>query len=297
MDLESVRMFVRVADLASFTRAGEQLGVPKARVSLRVKALEAELGSRLLQRTTRAVRLTPDGEQFLTRARLLVDEADDLSTMFQATSTLRGRVRIDLPIAFARTFILPRVPELLAQHPQLELVVSTTDRRVDLVREGFDCVLRIGALVESGLVARKLGVLPMVNCASPGYVRRFGVPRVIEDLDHHQIVHYSLTLGGDGPDFEYRKGTRWVTRPMRSVITVNNTDAYLSACVAGLGIIQAPRSGMQESLQRGLIVEVLPELTCEPLPVSLVHSHGRGVPKRVRAVMSFLAHAMEPALA
>jgi DNA-binding transcriptional LysR family regulator len=279
MDLESVRMFVKVADLASFTRAGEQLGMPKARVSLRVKALEAELGSRLLQRTTR------------------VDEADDLSTMFQATSALRGRVRIDLPIAFARTLVIPRVPELLAQHPHLELLVSTTDRRVDVVREGFDCVLRVGTLVDSGLVCRRLGTLPMMNCASPGYVRKLGMPKAIEDLDRHVVVHYSLSLGGDESNFEYRKGNRWVTRPVRNVITVNNTDAYLSACVAGLGIIQAPRYGMAESLRRGLVVEVLPEHTCEPLPVSLVHSHGRGVPKRVRAVMSFVAQAMEPALA
>lgn len=294
MELESVRIFVKVADLASFTRAGEQLGLPKSRVSLRVKALEAELGSRLLQRTTRAVRLTPDGEQFLARARILVDEVDELSTMFQATSTLRGRVRVDLPIAFARTFVLPRLPELLTKHPQLELLVSTTDRYVDIVREGFDCVLRIGALQDSGMVARRLGVLSMMNYASAGYIRRFGLPRTVEDLDRHQLVHYSTMLGGHEPCFEYRRAGRWVTRPMRSVLTVNNTDAYESACVAGLGIIQAPRHG--DHVTRGQLVEILPEHTCEPLPVSLVHGHGRDVPKRVRAVLSFLASCMAPAV-
>jgi len=296
MDLESVRILLKVADLASFTRAAEQLGMPKSRVSLHVKDLESELGSKLLQRTTRVVRPTPDGEQFLARAKLLVEEADELGAMFQATSTLRGRVRLDLPIAFARNLIIPRLPDFLALHPHLDLVLSTTDRRVDVVREGFDCVLRIGTLPLSGLVAKRLGVLPMVNCASPSYIRKFGMPRSIADLDHHHIVHYSLTLGGEEPCFEYLKKGRFVTRPMRSVITVNSTDAYSSACLAGLGIVQAPRFGVEESLQRGTLVEVLPEHTSESMPVSLVHSHGRAMPKRVRAVMTWLAQTMTPTL-
>jgi DNA-binding transcriptional LysR family regulator len=123
------------------------------------------------------------------------------------------------------------------------------------------------------------------------------MPRRIADLDQHQLVHYSLSLGGDEPSFEYREGGKWVERPMRSVVTVNNTDAYRAACIAGLGIIPAPRVGMHEALRLGQLVEVLPDFTCQPLPVSLVHSHQRGVPKRVRAVMTFLSDAMAPAFA
>lgn len=295
MELENLRIFVKVAELTSFSRAAEQLGMPKSRVSLHVKALEAELGSRLLQRTTRAVRPTPDGEQFFARAKALVDEADELASMFHATSTLRGRVRIDLPITFARNVIIPRLPELLAQHPQLELVVSTTDRRVDVVRDGFDCVMRIGALADSGLTARRLGELRMTNCASPAYLRRHGTPRTLDDLSRHLLVHYSLT-GGDEPSFEYPHQGGYRARPMRAVVTVNNADAFRTACIAGLGIIQAPRVGMEEPFTSGQLVEILPDLTCEPMPVSLVHGHGRSVPKRVRAVMSWLAQVMEPAL-
>lgn len=295
MDLENVRLFVKVAELASFTRASEQLSVPKSRVSLRIKALETEVGSRLLQRTTRAVRLTQDGEQFFARARLLVDEADDLSTMFQVTSTLRGRVRVDLPIAMARQYVLPRLPELLALHPQLELVISTTDRRVDIVREGFDCVLRVGTMKSSGLVAKRIGVLKMANYVSPGYLRKYGTPRSIADLDSHLLVHYSQALSGDEPTFEYEKNGRWLQHPMRSIVTVNNTDAYASACVAGLGIIQVPRMGKLRWLEQGSLVEVLPAHTCQPMPVSLVHAHARNVPKRVRAVLAFLTTALQPA--
>jgi DNA-binding transcriptional LysR family regulator len=296
MDLEAVRVFVKVAELASFTRAAEQLGTTKSRASLCVRALEQELGSPLLQRTTRAVRLTPDGEQLLSRARRLVLEADDIAAMFQAPSTLRGRVRVDLPVNLARDVIIPRLPELLAAHPGLDMLVSTTDRRVEVVREGFDCVLRIGALADSGLVAKRLGVLPTMSYASPAYLRKYGVPRAIDDLDRHYVVHYSLSLGGDEATFEYRDGDRFRERPMRSLVTVNSADAYEAACQAGLGIIQAPRRGRGDALQRGLLVEVLPDFPCAPMPVALVHAHGRNVPKRVRAVMAWVAQIVQPLL-
>jgi DNA-binding transcriptional LysR family regulator len=296
MDLEAVRIFVKVAELSSFTRAAEQLGMPKSRVSLHVSALEEEVGSRLLQRTTRVVRPTPDGEQFLVRARRLVAEADELAAMFQAPSTLRGRVRIDLPVTIARDLIIPRLPELLAAHPSLEILLSTTDRRVELVREGFDCVLRIGALPDSALIAKRLGAFSMMNYASPAYLRKYGVPRTIDDLDRHYVVHYSLSLGGDEPTFEYKDGDRYRERPMRSFVTVNNVDAYEAACAAGLGIIQAPRRGFREAVERGLLIEVLPELLCAPMPVALVHGHGRNVPRRVRAVMAWLGQIVEPYL-
>jgi DNA-binding transcriptional LysR family regulator len=296
MDLEAVRIFAKVAELRSFTRAGEHLGLSKSRVSLRLSALEADLGSRLLQRTTRAVQLTSDGEQFLARARRLLAEADELAGMFQAPSALRGQVRVDLPISFARDVIIPRLPELLGAHPQLELLLSTTDRRVDLVREGFDCVMRIGNLPDSGLVEKKLGALRMVNCASPAYLARHGVPRSLGDLDQHLVVHYSLRFGADEPSFEYRDGARVRELPMRSAITVNSADAYRAACLAGLGIIQAPRTGMREALASGVLIEVLPELVSAPMPVALVHGHARNLPRRVRAVMTWLAEVMRPHL-
>ncbi|HEY0468574.1 MAG TPA: LysR family transcriptional regulator, partial [Polyangiaceae bacterium] len=248
MDLDSVRVFLKVAELGSFTRAGEHLGLSKARASIRVQELEAALGSRLLHRSTRTVRLTTDGEQFLLRARRLVSDADELASMFSAPSNLRGRVRLDLPVQFARNVIIPRLPEFLANHPQLEMLVSTTDRRVDLLREGFDCVLRVGALSDSGLVAKRLGVLEMMNCASPRYLEKYGTPRSISDLGQHLLVHYSLTFAGEAPSFEYFDGSAYRELAMRSAVTVNSTDAYHAACLAGLGIIQSPRTGMAASL-------------------------------------------------
>jgi DNA-binding transcriptional LysR family regulator len=296
MQLDTLKIVVKVAELGSFTRAGEHLGLSKARVSIRVQELESELGSRLFQRSTRAVRPTPDGEQFLIRARRLVLDAEELTAMFQAPSTLRGSVRVDLPVAFARNLFIPRLPEFLAAHPQLEVLMSTTDRRVDLVREGFDCVLRIGTLPDSGLVSRRLGVLPMMNCASPAYLLKHGTPRTLEDLDQHLLVHYSLRFGADTPGFEYRNGSTYQERPMRSILTVNSADAYLAACIAGFGIIQVPRTGMAPSIAAGDLIEILPDHTCEPMPVSIVHGHGRNVPKRVRVLMNWLIQTLEPHL-
>lgn len=296
VDLDSLKIFVKVAELGSFTRAGEHLGLSKARVSLRLKALEEELGARLLQRSTRVVRLTPDGEALLPRARRLALEADEIGAMFRATGAMRGRVRIDLPVRFARDVIIPRLPELLARHPELEVLVSTTDRRVEPLREGFDCVLRVGAPGDTGLVGRRLGVLRMMNCASPSYLRERGTPRRLEDLDRHLVVHYSSTLGADAPSFEYPHEGGYREKPMRSVVTVNSVDAYLAACVAGLGIIQAPRVGMLASIASGALVEILPTLTCAPMPVTLLHTHGRSVPGRVRAVMSWITEVLSPQL-
>ena len=296
VDLESLSIFVKVAELGSFTRAGEHLGMPKARVSLRLKALETELGSPLLQRTTRVVRLTPDGEELLPRARRLVQDADEIGAMFQTGRTLRGRVRIDLPVVFARDLFLPRLPELLARHPELEVLLSTTDRLVDPLREGFDCVLRIGALRDSGLVSRRLGAMRMMNCASPDYVRKHGMPRGLDDLDRHVVVHYSTSFGADTPSFEYTGDDGYHERPMRSVVTVNSADAYFAAGVSGLGIVQAPRARLLPALSTGILVEVLPAFTHAPMPVSLLHTHGRSVPRRVRAMLTWMSEVLTPHL-
>lgn len=296
LDLDALRVFVKVADLGSFTRAAEQLRMPKARASLRVQALEAELGVRLFQRTTRTVRPTADGDELLPRARRLVAEAEEVEGLFQGSRTLRGVVRVDMPTNFARDLVLPRLPELLAAHPQLELQLSATDRRVDVVREGFDCVLSIGNLAASGLVARRLGELPVVNCASPAYLRTHGTPRTLADLDRHLLVHYSARLASEPPTFEYRDGARYAQHPMRAVVTVNSADSYRAAALAGLGIVQLPRLGVREHLERGTLVEILPDLPSEPMPVSIVHGHGRGMPKRVRAVMAWLEGVIVPRL-
>lgn len=295
LDLESVRVFVRVAEAKNLTRAAEQLGVPKGRVSHRLQALERDLGCELVQRSTRVLRLTEEGERFLARARPLLVEADELAGLFRPDARVVGRVRVDLPVALARRLVLPRLPELLDAHPDLELALSLSDRRVEALREGFDCVLRVGEAAAPGLVGRRLGALPMMNCASPAYLARYGTPQSLEDLDQHLLVNYSSTLSNEPPTFEHPSATGWAERPMRARVTVNNTDAYRAAALAGLGIVQLPRLDL--SLPGGgELVEVLPEHPCAPMPVWLLHTHGRRLPARVRVVLDWVRAAVEPAL-
>jgi len=298
MDLDALRIYLLVAEAASFTRAAERLGLTRARVSTVVQQLEAELGTRLLQRTTRSVRVTPDGQLFAERAQALVGDADELQALFQRQpAALRGRLRVDMPGQLSSQVLVPRLPEFVAAHPQIEIELSSTDRRVDLVHEGFDCVIRAGALRESGLVARPLGELVQINVASPAYLAAFGTPRSLEDLAHHRLVRYSSTLGGAATGWEYVEGGEQRMLPMAAVLTVNNTFAYESACLAGLGLIQAPALGLRGMIEAGRLVEVLPHLRPEPLPVTLLYAHRRQVARRVQAFMDWVAGVMEEVLA
>lgn len=295
--LDLLRSFLRVAELGSFTRAADSLGLPKASVSTAVQRLEARLGTQLLHRTTRRVRLTADGETFYPRAREQLDEMEELHGMFQqGDAPLRGRLRVDMPTGMAR-LLMPQLPGFLAKHPRLEIELSGTDRRVDVVREGFDCVLRVGALDDNTLIARPLGALRIVNCASPAYVAAHGMPRGPDDLAAaHILVHYVGTLGQRPPGFEYHDGAGYRWLPMAGPVTVNNGDAYVQAALAGLGIIQVPVHGVRPLLESGALVEVAPHLSAEPMPVTLLYAQRRRLPRRVSLFMDWLADRVRPHL-
>lgn len=295
--LEAMQIFVRVAELSSFTQAADSLGLPKASISVAVKQTEAWLGARLLHRTTRKVQMTQDGQAFYERCKDVLAEMDELQGMFQrGEEALSGRLRVDMPSGVARYQVLPRLDEFLQRHPRLELELSSTDRKVDIVREGFDCVLRVGELSDSSLVARPLGRFRQLNCASPAYLARHGTPAALEDLARHRLVHYVSTLGARPAGWEWRddSGSHWLA--MSGSVIVNNADAYQAACLAGLGLIQAPESGVRHLLDRGELVEVLPEFRAAPMPVTLLYAHRRNLPRRARVFMDWLAEALAPHL-
>ncbi len=294
--LDQMKTFARVAELASFTQAAQVLGIPKATASLAVQQLEAQLGTRLLHRTTRRVQLTQDGQAYYERCKDLLDDVEELQALFQQPggAALRGRVRIDMSTGIARQLVLPRLPELLERNPLLEVELSSTDRRVDLVREGFDCVIRVGPVAEPGLVARPLGTVRVATCASPGYLARKGTPHTLDDLAHHELVHYVSTLGTRSAGFEtLAQGGETRFHPMPGRITVNSAEAYLGACAAGLGLIQAPLLGVRELIDRGLLVEVMPDHPAPPMPVTLLYAHRRHLSQRVRVVMDWLAGVVQ----
>jgi DNA-binding transcriptional LysR family regulator len=296
--LEAMQVFVRVAEQGSFTRAAESLGLLKATASVAVRELENSLGTRLLHRTTRKVQMTLDGQLYYERCKELLSELDNLQTMFQQSGeSLRGRLRVDMPSGIARLYVIPRLPEFLQVHPHIELELSSTDRLVDPIQEGFDCVLRAGAPRDPQLIARPLGRLILINCASVDYLRRRGTPQTLADLAEHDLIHYVSRLGSKSEGFEYPQSGEYRTLAMSGPLVVNNSDAYNAACLAGLGMIQAPEIGVREHVARGVLVEVLPRYRPEPMSLSLLYAHRRNLPKRVRVFMDWVAEILRPVLA
>ena len=299
--LEPLLIFVRVAEVGSFTRAAESLGIQKGRASTAVRKLEEEVGVRLFHRTTRSVQLTEDGRAFHARARELLADVDDLHSMFAGDRVaLRGRLRVDLPTELARTTIVPALPDFMAAHPGLELEVSSTDRQVDLVQEGFDCVLRIGPIGDETLIARPLGQLRMVNAASPAYLARYGIPLSLKDLQlqEHRTIHYSRTLGAKPYGWEYPDGDggSYATLPLPGALHVNSVQTYEAAGLAGIGLMQAPLSGIRRHFESGVLIEILPDFRPEPLDMSFVVAHRQNLSRRVRALMNWIELVLTPYL-
>ncbi|MGJ8711032.1 LysR family transcriptional regulator [Pantoea agglomerans] len=290
----AMQVFVRVAEMGSFTRAAESLGVPKGSVSRQIQALENQMATRLLHRTTRRVQLTQDGLVYYDRCLDLLSMIDDMDSLFQhEPASLSGKLRIDMSVAMATSFILPRLPEFLQHYPGVEIELSSSDRQVDVIREGFDCVIRVGELKDSGLIARKIGTHTLINCASPGYLSRFGMPIRLEELSQHAMVHYSQQLGQASPGFEYFDGRQCHYVHTGGVVTVNSTETYRAACLAGLGIIQVPAAGIQTLLERGELVEVLHRFPARPMPIHLLYPHRRNVARRVRVFMEWLSQVLQ----
>ena len=299
-NLEPILIFITVAEMGSFSRAADSLGIQKGRASMAVRKLEEDVGVRLLHRTTRSVQLTEDGRVFHARARDLLADVDDLHSMFAGDHVaLRGRLRVDLPTEVARTTIVPALPDFMAAHPELELEVSSTDRQVDLVQEGFDCVLRLGPIRDETLIARPLGLLRMVNAASPAYLARYGVPRSLEDLrrQDHRTIHFSTILGARPWGWEYPDdGDIYATLQLPGALHVNSAQTYEAAALAGLGLIQAPLLGIGRYLESGALVEVIPDFRRRALAVSLVVAHRSNLSRQVRAFMKWIEDVLAPYL-
>ncbi|WP_411378677.1 LysR family transcriptional regulator [Pseudomonas sp. MPB26] len=295
--LELLRTFVRVTELSSFTAASESLGLPRSTVSEHVQALEELLGACLLQRTTRKVQATQDGRVLYERSKDLLAHMEELEGLFrQDEAQLNGRIRVDMPNVMARELILPRLPSFMDTHPLIALEISSSDRQVDLIAEGFDCVLRVGAQPDQTVVARRVCSMPMVNCVSAGYLKRYGRPETLADLAQHQLVHYVRPLGARSAGFEYQHGNKVQRVVMAGRVTVNSTDAYQAACLGGFGITQVPLLGIRGLLASGELVAVLPDYQAPPLDVSLLYAGQRHLPLRVRVFMDWLAATLQSQL-
>ncbi|MEB7937088.1 MULTISPECIES: LysR family transcriptional regulator [Escherichia] len=288
--IHAMQLFIKVAELESFSRAADFFALPKGSVSRQIQALEHQLGTQLLQRTTRRVKLTPDGMTYYQRAKDVLSNLNELDGLFQQdTTSISGKLRVDIPLGIAKNLLLPRLPEFLHQYPGIELELTSSDRAIDILRDGYDCVIRTGSLHDEGIITRPLGKLTMINCASPHYLTRFGYPQSVDDLTSHAVVHYTPHLGAHPLGFEVAtsNGVQWFKSG--GMLTVNSSETYLAAGLAGLGIIQIPRVAVREALRAGRLIEVLPNYRAEPLSISLVYPQRRELSRRVNLFMQWLA--------
>jgi len=290
---ESMRLFVRIVELGSFTKAADDLDLPRATVTHAVQQLEKRLGTRLLQRTTRSSSVTMDGEAYYQRCLRLLADLDEAESAFgPAQASPRGKLRVDLQGSLAMHFLLPYLGEFCARYPDLELDIGMGDRLVDLVREGVDCVLRGGEPRESTLVARRVAENPQLTCASAAYLKRHGVPRTIESLREHRAVNYVSSATGRRLPFEFMVDGELLRVQVPGVVAVRQADAYHACCQAGLGLIQVPRYHIERELAEGSLVEVLAQFRPPPMPVSVLYPHSRQLSPRVRVFIDWVVERM-----
>ncbi|WP_317204584.1 LysR family transcriptional regulator [Janthinobacterium sp.] len=291
---KAMHIFKCVAQCKSFTQAAEQLDLPKPTVTNAVQSVEQLLGVRLLQRTTRKVSLTLEGAIYLERCIRLLDELEDVNALFLGPGHLpSGAIRVDLPERLARLMVIPALPAFFKQYPHIQVRLGANDRYADLVGEGIDCAVRAGTLRDSSLVARRIGAMQQINCAAPAYLAEHGRPQTPADLARHYAVNFFSSQSGRDLEWEYEEDGASRSLAMRSLVSVSSAEAYVASCRAGLGLIQAPRLGMEALLAAGELEEVLARWRPAPLPVSIVYAHNKHLSPRVRVFVDWLADILE----
>lgn len=296
--LDQYRIFMRVAEMASFIKAANAMDLPRASVSAAIAQLESGIGARLLHRTTRKVHLTADGEQLLERVRSLLADAEDIDQLFQAQNRqISGCLSIDAPSRVARRLIAPALPSLLRRHPRLQIRLSSTDRSIDLVQEGVDGAVRVGSLPDSSLAVRPIGRLALVNCASPAYLSEHGRPEQVDELavSHLAVGYASPTTGRELP-WEYVADGLTHTLAVPSQVVVNNAESYIACCLAGLGLIQIPYFDIRHLLDSGELIEVMPDRRANSMEMSFVYPHRRQRARRLAEFIDWFEVLVQPHL-
>lgn len=287
--LQSMQVFAKLAELGSFTKVAEAMQVGRPHVTRTIQDLEASLGVRLFQRTTRKVKLTAEGERFYERVKEILATIAETTSMFDRSgSTLRGRLRIDIPSAFSQYSFIESLRKFTQAFPEIELSLGVSDRTVDLVAEGIDCVVRIGDLPDSSMVARAIGSATMVTCASADYLQACAAPETPQDLEAHRCV--SFLSGQNNRPLPWHFSVDGQDRPHmpHGGITVNESNAYVQCGVAGFGIVQAPGITVATLLASGQLVEVLSEYRPEPRLVCVLYPSRTHLAPQVEAFVGWL---------
>jgi LysR family transcriptional regulator for bpeEF and oprC len=290
---DTMLAFTRVVELSSFTKASISLNLPKATVSSQVLALEKRLRVKLLNRTTRHVSVTADGAAYYERAIRLLSELDETeAAISNASTTPKGRLRVDVPASIGRRILIPALADFISRYPEIELEVGCTDRSVDLLHEGIDCVIRGGEVLDESLVARRLGDMPLATCASPAYIEKYGMPASIADLERHVMVHMFAPRSGKNFTFDFL--VDGVKTPIlgRHRVTFNDLEACVAAAVAGLGIVQLPAFMASEEVAQGRLTVLLPEIAIEGVAIHILYLQNRHLSTKVRAFVEWVAELL-----
>ncbi|CAG9164333.1 LysR family transcriptional regulator [Cupriavidus pampae] len=286
----AMQVFTRVVEANSFSRASDSLNLPRGSVTRIVKDLEAFLKIRLLNRTTRSLSLTSEGAAYYERCVRILSEVEQAEgELTTDTRTPRGKLRVDMSGALGKLVVVPALDDFQARFSDIDLSIGFGDRFVDLVQEGIDCVIRVGALGDSTLVARRIGTYHLVTVASPGYLERRGTPRSPDDLEQHVAVNYVSSRTGRAINLNFIVDGERVNIRMRSRLAINDGDAHIQCAIKGLGLVQVPRLLALPYLASGELVEVLPDFRPPSLPISAVYPHSRHLSPPVRAFVDWVA--------
>jgi DNA-binding transcriptional LysR family regulator len=287
IDLEDMKSFAEVVDSGGFSRAAKRLGISKSIVSRRIAKLEAELGARLLSRTTHGISPTEAGLDFKLRSdRILADLEEAREAMAHHKGDVVGRLRIAAPVTFGTRHVAPLLAEMAERHGRLEIDLSLSDRKVDLVAERFDAAIQIGRLEDSSLIARRIAPMRSALVASPDYLAEYGYPETPHDLVHHQCLDY---LGHASTDWTFRSGKRWIAVRPRSRLRADSGEAILQWAIAGAGIAELPTFLLSDAIERQQLVTVLGNYPSPEHGLYVLRPPGHSVPGKVRALIDLLA--------
>ena len=291
---QAMQVFTRVVDANSFTLAADTLGLPRATVTTTIQGLERLLKVRLLNRTTRRLSLTPDGAAYYDHCvRILADIEDAEASFHDVTRGPKGRLRIDTPPSIGRLILLPALCDFHSRYPDIELAIGMTDRPVDMVQEAVDCVIRVGELQDSSMVAKRIGTFESITCAAPSYLERYGEPKTIGELDDHRAVHYFSGRSGRNIDWSFTVNGQVREVAVQGAVSVNDAEAYVTCGLKGFGMIQPARYMVAAHLESGALQEILPAWKPQPMPISVVYLHNRHLSPKVRVFVDWISELFQ----
>src|SRR5271156_2946266 len=288
--LQAMQVFVRVVETGAMTRAADSLQIPKATATTLIQQLEAALGVKLLNRTTRSVSVTTDGAAYYPRCLAILAEIRETEeSLTQRHASPQGRLRVEVPTLMARLVIVPALPTFFMRYPDIDLQLGCSERRADLIEEGIDCAVWSGELADSSLIARRVGQLYFGTCASRTYLAAHGEPHHPDELKAHRCINHFSPRSGRIFDWTFAKNAVRIQVSLRGHVALDDENSYLAAAEAGLGVAQIPAFVLKEAMERGSLELLLGDWFPEPAPLNVVYPQNRHLSSKIRVFVDWVA--------